>query len=60
MKKIILLSFVMLIIAASFSQNQLIIEGNQIWVRSTPKTGEVVMKLDDGAICRVLKKERSR
>lgn len=40
----------------SFAQKQLTIEGNQIWVRSTPKTGDVVMKLDDGTVCKVLEK----
>lgn len=32
------------------------IEGNQIWVRSKPVDGEVVLKLDEGAVCYVLEK----
>lgn len=30
--------------------------GNQIWVRSEPQTGDVVLKLDDGVQCEVLEK----
>ncbi len=35
---------------------KLTIIGNQIWVRSEPTTGEVIMKLDDGTECEVLEK----
>ncbi len=34
----------------------LTIEGNQIWVRSQPKTGDVILKLDEGTKCEVLGK----
>ena len=30
--------------------------GDQIWVRSEPKTGQVVMKLDDGTVCKLIEK----
>ena len=33
---------------------QLIIEGENIWVRETPITGEVIMKLNSGNICEIL------
>lgn len=46
----------LLISTTIIAQNKLNIEGNQIWVRETPKTGEVVMKLDDDAVCEVIKK----
>ncbi|MEA3451309.1 MAG: SH3 domain-containing protein, partial [Bacteroidota bacterium] len=34
----------------------LFIEGNQIWIRKTPSTGKVIMKLNDGTKCKLLKK----
>ncbi len=34
----------------------LTIKGNQIWVRSEPTTGEVVLKLDDGTKCKLIEK----
>jgi hypothetical protein len=37
-------------------QNQLVIEGHQIWVRAIPKTGDVVMKLNDGNVCKIIQK----
>jgi hypothetical protein len=37
-------------------QQTLVIHGNQIWIRSQPTTGEVIMKLDEGTICEVLEK----
>lgn len=36
--------------------NWLTIEGENIWVRSTPSTGEVIMKLNNGDMCEVLEK----
>ena len=35
---------------------KLTILGDNIWVRSVPKTGEVVMKLNNGTVCEVLDK----
>jgi len=35
---------------------QIAITGKNIWVRSEPSTGEVVMKLNDGDTCRLLEK----
>jgi hypothetical protein len=55
MKSFIIISFLFLGLIG-VSQNQLTIEGNQIWVRSTPQTGEVVMKLNNGTVCKVLEK----
>lgn len=37
-------------------KDYLTIVGNQIWVRSEPSTGDVVMKLDDGTKCIVVEK----
>lgn len=37
-------------------QETLLIEGKDIWIRETPKTGKVVMKLNEGDVCLVLKK----
>ena len=37
-------------------QEILLIEGKDIWVRETPKTGKVVMKLNEGDVCVVLNK----
>ncbi len=34
----------------------LTIKGTQIWIRSKPKTGEVIMKLDEGTKCKILEK----
>ncbi|PLX18220.1 MAG: hypothetical protein C0599_12555 [Salinivirgaceae bacterium] len=56
MKKTILFLILTLIAFTIIAQNQLTIEGDQIWVRSTPKTGEVIMKLDDGVVCDLLQK----
>jgi len=36
--------------------NELQIVGSNIWVRSEPTTGDVVMKLNDGDDCRILEK----
>lgn len=36
------------------NHQQVLIEGNNIWVRETPKTGRVVMKLNDGDRCILL------
>ncbi len=54
----IVIALVSLSSTEGFSQtpSTLTIEGNQIWIRETPKTGKVVFKLDEGAVCRVLKK----
>ncbi|WP_299898895.1 SH3 domain-containing protein [uncultured Aquimarina sp.] len=37
-------------------QETLLIEGKDIWVREKPKTGKVVMKLNEGDVCMVLQK----
>lgn len=37
-------------------EQSLTITGNQIWVRSKPIDGEVVMKLDSGNVCKILEK----
>ncbi len=38
----------------------LLIEGNNIWVRESPKTGEVAFTLNEGATCYVLEKGESQ
>ncbi len=43
----------------SVKQEKLIIEGNQIWVRSEPTDGEVVMKLNNGTECLIIEKGKS-
>ena len=35
---------------------QLTIEGKNIWVRETPTTGDVIMKLNTGDVCKILEK----
>lgn len=56
MRTIFLLLIAFLYASILCGQKQLTIEGNQIWVRTAPKTGEVVMKLNDGVVCEVLQK----
>ncbi|WP_109435879.1 MULTISPECIES: SH3 domain-containing protein [Aquimarina] len=34
----------------------LVIQGNRIWIRDYPKTGEVVFTLNEGEVCRILEK----
>lgn len=41
-------------------KQELIIEGNNIWVRESPKTGKVAFTLDNGATCLVLEKGESQ
>ena len=36
----------------------LTIEGSNIWIREYPTTGDVIMKLNSGEICKVLKKDK--
>lgn len=36
----------------------LLIEGDDVWVRSVPTTGDVIMKLHNGSACKVLEKGR--
>jgi hypothetical protein len=36
--------------------NQLTIEGKDIWVREKPFNGEVIMKLNTGDVCKIIKK----
>ncbi len=43
-------------IAESKNSNELTIKGNEIWVRSEPSTGKVVMKLNDGDKCKIIEK----
>lgn len=38
--------------------NILTIEGNNIWIREYPSTGDVLFKLNNGSICKVLKKDK--
>lgn len=42
-----------------FSKNECLeIVGKDIWVRDVPATGEVVMKLNDGDLCKLRKKDK--
>ncbi len=38
------------------NNNKIEIIGNQIWVRQTPSTGKVIMKLDNGTKCKIIEK----
>ncbi|MBW1295549.1 hypothetical protein [Aquimarina litoralis] len=53
-----LVAIIMLVLCSNvlLGQDVLVIEGKDIWVRETPKTGRVVMKLNTGDTCSVLKK----
>lgn len=55
MKRII---FILAVICFSnlYSQNYLFIEGKGIWIRETPINGKVIMKLNTGNKCVILKK----
>jgi len=44
--------------ASNDQKNFLIIHGTNIWVRKTPATGKVVMKLNEGDRCKILNKKR--
>lgn len=39
-------------------EGSLLIHGNDIWVRDYPNTGEVIMKLNEGSICKILQMGR--
>jgi hypothetical protein len=38
--------------------NNLIIKGDKIWIREYPSTGDVIFELNNGDICKVLKKDK--
>jgi hypothetical protein len=42
--------------AVAVDENELTIEGNDIWVRTKPLTGEVIFNLNDGDICKIIEK----
>jgi hypothetical protein len=44
------------VLAQTLDANKLVIHGKDIWVRDVPSTGKVVMKLNEGNACEVIKK----
>lgn len=55
-KKAIVILFLLMTITVLQSQEYLLIEGKNIWIRDKPVTGKVIMKLNTGNKCRVLEK----
>ena len=40
--------------------SSLVIEGNNVWVRSTPMTGKVVNTLNNGNVCTIIKRGKKQ
>jgi len=59
-KKLTILFLLIISFIQCNSQNntKLTIEGNNIWIREYPTTGDVIMKLNEGDVCNVLKKDK--
>ncbi|WP_298543980.1 SH3 domain-containing protein [uncultured Aquimarina sp.] len=60
MKQVVLIVLILSCSSISYSQNQLFIEGKNIWVRETPVDGKVLMKLNTGDTCLVLGKSNEQ
>ncbi|MGV8815851.1 MAG: hypothetical protein ACOH2D_17245 [Gelidibacter sp.] len=61
MKKQLVILFLLVISSTScISQinSKLTIEGTNIWIREYPTTGDIIMKLNEGDVCDVLKKDK--
>ena len=56
MKRIVLFLISVLCISPLFSQNYLLIEGQNIWVRETPVEGKIIIKLNTDDKCIILDK----
>lgn len=55
--KYLTLLLLLVIVNTAYSQtDSLTIEGNNIWIRSTPITGKVVFTLNEGSVCQLLEK----
>lgn len=61
MKKQLVILFLLVISSTSCNSqinSKLTIEGTNIWIREYPTTGDIIMKLNEGDVCDVLKKDK--